>query len=360
MPDIVQEPDRTAVCFEPEPSLESARGEAALVRSYSLGWDPTMKTVYTRVIGVDIASEKIDVNDSDSKIASQLPNTCAAITKKFAAKIKSLETTLVICEATGGYEHVLVDAMHQAGINVCVANPRQVRDFAKGHGFLEKTDKIDARMIRKFGEDVEVHLTAERPAHEKAHQALVRRRVQVQRLLSSERNRLAQNHDEFARELIEQTISHLKTQLKTLDERLAQQVKEMAKLNPKVEILQSVPGVGPVTVSTMLAELPELGELNRGEIAKLVGVAPMANQTGKSDKKRKSKGGRSQVRCVLYMATLVAIKHNSVIKRFYDRLVAAGKLKKVALNAAMRKLLTLLNQMLHDGTSWQAADVRMM
>lgn len=316
-----------------------------------------MKPNFTRVIGVDIASEKIDVNDSQSKIAVQMPNTCAAIAKRFVAKIKSAETTLVICEATGGYEDVLVDAMHDAGISVCVANPRQVRDFAKGHGFLEKTDVIDAAMIRKFGEDVEIHLTPQRSAEEKTHRAMVRRRVQVLHLLSAEQNRVTQTSDSFAAEMIKETISQLKKQLKTIDERLKKLVVERGKRDPKVAILFSAPGVGTVTVSTLLAELPELGQLNRGQIAKLVGVAPMAQQSGKSDKKRKARGGRSQVRNVLYMATLVATRHNAVIKRFYERLLSRGKLKKVALNAAMRKLLTMLNDMVRNGESWRTADL---
>ncbi len=316
-----------------------------------------MKATFTRVVGIDVASEKLDINDSDSKIAVVIPNTCAAIAKQLVAKIKHKETTLVICEATGGYEDALVDSMHEAGVSVCVANPRQVRDFAKGHGFLEKTDRIDAAMIRKFGEDVEIHLTPQRPAEERAHRALVRRRVQVLGLLSAEQNRVARMTDPFAAEMIEQTLSHLKTQLKTIDERLQTLVTQRGKTDPKVAILFSVPGVGIVSVSTLLAELPELGQLSRGQIAKLVGVAPIVQQSGKSDKKRNARGGRSQVRNVLYMATLVATQHNHVIKRFYERLLSQGKLKKVALNAAMRKLLTILNDMVRNGETWRTADL---
>lgn len=316
-----------------------------------------MKPTFLRVIGVDVASEKLDVNDSASKLATKVPNTCAAIAKQLVAKIKDKESTLVICEATGGYEDCLVDAMHEAGISVCVANPRQVRDFAKGHGFLEKTDKIDARMIRKFGEDVDIHLTPQRTAEERAHRALVRRRVQVLQLLSAEQNRAAQTTDAFAAEMISESVLQLKKQLKQLDERLEKLVTERGKTDPKVKILFSVPGIGAVNVSTLLAELPELGQLNREKIAKLVGVAPLAQQSGNSDKQRKSKGGRSQVRNVLYMATLVATRYNAVIKRFYERLLARGKLKKVALNAAMRKLLTMLNEMVRNGETWRKAEL---
>lgn len=312
-----------------------------------------MKTVYARVIGIDVAADKIDVNDSHSKITHTMPNTVVAITRQLVAKIQSKADTLVVCEATGGYEHVVVDAMHQAGIAVCVANPRQVRDFAKGHGFLEKSDSIDALVIRRFGEDVELNLTPQRSAQEKQHQALVRRRCQVLDMLSQEQNRLKQTFDSDTLAMIKKMVSYLKTQLKELDRQLEKLLTARAQTDPSVNILLSVPGVGSVTTSTLIAELPELGQLNRGEIAKLVGVAPLINQTGKSDKKRKARGGRSQVRSVLYMAALVATRHNAEIKRFYLRLVARGKAKKLALVAAMRKLLTILNDMVRNGTAWR-------
>lgn len=312
-----------------------------------------MKTQFARVIGVDVSSLQLDINDSAGKIKTSLPNTVDAVTKHLIQKIDDQPSTLVVCEATGSYEHVLVDACHQAGIAICIANPRQVRDFAKGHGFLEKTDRIDALMIRRFGEDVEVHLSAPRSPEQRAHQALVRRRVQVLELLSQEQNRLGQTQDPFALEMIKESISQLKNQLKRIDGQLAQMLQERAKKDPDVEILQSVPGVGVVTVSTLLSELPELGELSRSKIAKLVGVAPMARQSGTVDKKRRARGGRSQVRCVLYMATLVATRHNCVIREFYLRLVRRGKEKKVALVAAMRKLLTILNDMVRHGKRWQ-------
>lgn len=316
-----------------------------------------MKISFSRVIGVDVASEKLDINDSESKIAPIISNTCAAINKMLIAKIKDKENTLVICEATGGYEDVLVDALHEAGVNVCVANPRQVRDFAKGHGYLEKTDKIDAAMIRKFGEDVEVHVTPPLAPEKKALRALMRRRSQVLGLISAEQNRAATTSDKFAAKMIKQTILHLKKQRKTIDTQIAKLVAEAEETDPQIAILSSVPGIGIVSVSTLLSELPELGQLSRGQIAKLVGVAPMVKQSGKSDKKRVARGGRPRVRRVLYMATLVATIHNPVIKRFYQRLLAKGKAKKVALNAAMRKLVTILNDMIRNGQTWREADL---
>jgi transposase len=154
--------------------------------------------------------------------------------------------------------------------------------------------------------------------------------------------------------MIEESISHLKKQLKRIDERLSQMLKQCSESDPKVAVLESVPGVGTITVSTLLCELPELGTLNRGQIAKLVGVAPIAKQSGKTDQKRKPRGGRAQVRSVLYMATLVATRYNEIIKCFYQRLLNRGKEKKVALIAAMRKLLTILNNMVRNNQTWEA------
>jgi transposase len=316
-----------------------------------------IKTAYSRVIGVDVASEKIDVNDSAEKICGSIPNSAEAINKQLVCRIQSRQDTLVVCEATGRYEQTLVDAMHEAGIPVAVVNPRQVRDFAKGLGFLEKTDGIDAQLIRKFGETVELHLTLPRTPQEKKHQALVRRRCQVLQLLSQEQNRLEQTDDLFARKLINSTLSHLKKQLKLLDQELANCLAERRQLDPRVKILESVPGVGIVTASTLMAELPELGHLNRAEIAKLVGVAPLANQSGASDKKRRVRGGRSQVRIVLYMATLVATRCNPLIQHFYQRLLVRGKPKKLALVAAMRKLLAILNHMVRQKQTWNSSEL---
>jgi transposase len=312
-----------------------------------------MKTPYTRVIGVDIGAEKLDVNDSAAKLAALLPNTVAAIQAGIVARIEDKDHTLVVCEGSGGFEHVLVDALHEAGIAVCVANPRQVRDFAKGHGYLEKSDRLDAWIIRRFGEDVELNLTSPRSPAEKALHALVLRRGQLLQTQSADQNRLAQVTDSFTRTMIEESLAHVKKQLQTLAERIQMVLRELAQSEAKVNILQSVPAIGLVTTATLVAELPELGRLNRCEVAKLVGVAPLVDQSGANDKPRQVRGGRAQVRSVLYMATLVATRHNPVIKRFYQRLLAKGKPKKLALIAAMRKLLTILNDMVRRGEPWR-------
>lgn len=312
-----------------------------------------MTEKFVRVIGVDVSSQKLDLFDFDGKLSGTIDNTCEAV-NRLAKAIKNPKETLVICEATGSYEHVIVDAMQDAGIAVAVANPRQVRDFAKGHGFLEKSDRIDAKILMVFGQQVEVRLAQPKTDKEKQHQALVRRRNQLLALIGQETNRLPQSHDKAMQQLIEKMLRSLKKQLKHVDSELAKLLEALAKTEPKIGVLQSVPGIGPVTTSTLVCELPELGKLNRAEIAKLVGVAPMLNQSGKSDKKRSVRGGRSIVRRVLYMATLVATKRNPIIAAFYLRLLKKGKPKKLALVASMRKLLTILNDMVRNGEQWNS------
>lgn len=314
-------------------------------------------SVYKRVIGVDVASASLDIHDSAGKLTGSAPNSLAGIQQAIVGKVRGRTSTLIVCEGTGGYEHCLVEAAQEAGISVAVANPRQVRDFAKGHGFLEKSDTIDARIICRFGQDVELHLTPQRSESEKRHRALVRRRGQVLQMINQEQNRLGQTSDTASREMIEAMVLYLKKQLKEADVLLEKLLDERAQEDPTVNILRSVPGVGTVTTSTLLAELPELGKLNRRKVAKLVGVAPLINQTGQSDKQRRVRGGRSHVRHVLYMSALVATTHNPVIKQFYVRLVSRGKPKKLALIAAARKLLTILNDMVRQQQPWQSKDL---
>ena len=314
-----------------------------------------MKTGYLRVVGIDVGSETLVVSDADSKIVGSVRNAVADIRSQIVKKSSSPETTLIVCEGTGGYEHCLVDVAQEAGLAIAVANPRQVRDFAKGHGWLEKSDQLDAHMIRKFGEDVEVHLLPRRSEEEKRLQALVRRRGQLSQMINQEQNRLPQTFDKTAQEWIRQTLLYLKKQLKDLDSRLKKLLEERAAQDPKVAILTSAPGVGQVTVATLLTELPELGTLNRQQVAKLVGVAPLMQQSGKTDKRRQPRGGRVQVRNVLYMATLVATRYNPKIKAFYQRLVQRGKPKKLALIAAMRKFITILNHLVRHQQTWDVS-----
>jgi transposase len=317
----------------------------------------TSSKLATRVIGIDIAKNKMDISDSHRKIKKEIQNTNDCIVKHLVSKIDQPDKTFVVCEATGGYERPLVQAMQQAGIAICVANPFQVRQFGKGIGVLEKTDPIDAALLQRFGEVVDLQPTPPKSPEHQHHEALVRRREQLMNMINQEQNRKAQAGNKLIVSLMDETLDLLKKQLKSVDLQVKAFLEKEAETNESVEILLSAPGVGTVTASTLLCDLPELGTLNRGEASKLVGLAPIANQSGTRDRKRSIFGGRSHVRRVLYMAALTATRFNPVIKKFYTRLLAAGKAKKVALVACMRKLLTILNCMVHRKERWREEKV---
>lgn len=304
-------------------------------------------------VGVDVSKDKLDVAFADGKETLSIDNSQQQIVTELLGRIKSPQGTLVVMEATGGYEELLVTQLHQHHIAVAVVNPRRVRAFAAGIGKDAKTDLIDAQVIAFYGQVVKPAAQAARSDEEKKLQALVERRRQLLDLINQENNRRQQTADPEIQEYIQQSLETLKKQVKTIDERLARCVQADTANARKVEILVSVKGVGPVAVSTILAKLPELGKLNRGEIAKLVGVAPLNNDSGQASGQRRTFGGRSYVRRVLYMATLVATRFNSRIKTFYQRLLGEGKPKKVALTAAMRKLLTILNTLIKTDQLWK-------
>ncbi len=307
---------------------------------------------YKRVIGIDISTERLDVADSNAKIVQEVDYTIDDIKSKILKFIKKPSETLVVCEATGGLEYELVDMLHDAKIDVVVANPARIRDFAKGHGFLEKSDKIDARVLQLYGKQVKVSLAKPRTLQERNFIALTRRRTQLLQLISQESNRRRQSNDPQVKAFLDDMLKSLKTQMKTVDSCIEKALVEQAKTNPTIDVIRSVPGVGVVLTATLVAELPELGTISRTKIAKLVGVAPMIKQSGKSDERRRARGGRGGVRRVLYMATLAATQKNEVIKKRYIRLVSSGKPKKLALVACMRTLLTILNDMARHQTKW--------
>jgi transposase len=309
---------------------------------------------YSLVIGIDVSKEKLDLAWGTNGKAETIRYTSSQIAQLLINKIEDRENTLIVMEATGGYESSLVDLLHDANLALAVVNPRRVRDFAKGIGLDAKTDAIDAKVIAHYGEVVKPKEHVAKTDSEKMLEALVTRRRQLLDLTNQESNRLKQTREKEIQKLIRQSINSLEKQTKTVDRLISKAVADDQQNARKIEILQSVKGVGMVTVSTILAELPELGMLNRGQIAKLVGVAPMNDDSGKKTGKRKTSGGRSSVRRVLYMATLVATRFNPKIKVFYTRLLSQGKPKKVALVAAMRKLLTILNTLIKNDELWTA------
>lgn len=307
---------------------------------------------FTQVVGVDVSKGKLDFLLADEKQPLSIKNTQDQIVSKLIGRIKTPRCTIVVMEATGGYESLLVTLLHQHKIPLAVVNPRRVRDFANGIGRDAKTDPIDAGVIAFYGQVVRPEAQMAKSDEEKKLKNLVERRRQLLGLIGQENNRLQHTLDQEIRGYIQETLETLKKQVKTIDQRLAKCVKDDTVNSRKVEILESVKGLGPVTISTFLAELPELGKFNRGQIAKLVGVAPMNCDSGQVSRKRRTFGGRSYVRRVLYMATLSATRFNPKIKAFYQRLVAQGKPKKVALTAAMRKLLTILNTLIKNDVLW--------
>lgn len=277
---------------------------------------------------------------------------------ELTAILGAAQVDLVVVEATGGYERGVVAALQGAGMAVARVNPRQARDFAKSMGVLAKTDQVDARTLRDFADVLARHDKRAQyitPMLEPARQELgelMDRRRQLVDMRVAEHNRLEHAGPRAARS-IASVIKLLDKQLAAIDAHIDDHMDRHFKTQR--ELLDSVKGVGPVTILTMTAALPELGRLGRRQISKLVGIAPLADDSGHRHGKRRIWGGRAHVRAVLYMAAIVAIRHNAVLRAFYERLLAAGKPKKVAIVAAMRKLLTILNAMLRDQVTWNAA-----
>ena len=309
-------------------------------------------------VGIDVAKAHVDVcvlgTHSDvQRFANDVDGHSA-----LAAALQSLDVGLVVMEATGGYEAALACALQAVGLHVAVVNPRHARDFARSMGRLAKTDAVDARMLAEMAA-VLVHRVGLarylRPVANECQQwlaALVTRRRQLLAMLGSERQRL-QITNRKLHPSIEAIITVIKAQLDDLETQMVGHVREhFGELDG---LLQSTNGIGPVASATLIAQLPELGRLNRREIAALVGVAPMSNDSGNRKGRRRVQGGRFEIRRVLYMATLTAARYNPVIRAFYERLKAAGKLPKVALVACMRKLLTMLNAMVRTGKPWDAS-----
>jgi len=302
-------------------------------------------------VGIDVSQAQLDIALRPAGHFTA-PNDDAGIAK-VVDQLRAVTPTVVLLEATGGLELPLVGALAAAALPVVVVNPRQVRDFAKAAGQLAKTDALDAQILAHFAEAMR---PAPRPLpDEQTHAlaALLTRRRQLVEMLTAEKNRLASAR-KLVRTSLQAHITWLERELTRTDTDLAHAIRESPVWREKDELLRSAPGVGPVLTTTLLANLPELGTLTGKQIAALVGVAPLNRDSGTLRGKRTVWGGRAQVRAVLYMGALVAARYNPVIRAFYHRLCAAGKAKKVALTACMRKLLIILNAMLKHRTPWHA------
>ena len=303
-------------------------------------------------IGIDVSKAQLDIAVRPSGESYTITHTSQGI-HELARRLAARQPSLIVLEASGGLEKPLAIALTEQELPVVIINARQVRDFAKALGKLAKTDRIDAKVLARFAELVRPELRELPDERGRVLQALLARRRQVIEMLSAERNRLHACHDSGVRADIEAHIAYLTGRRDKLDQELLETVRADPAWLSKLTLLEGVPSVGPVLALTLLAELPELGRLTQKRIAALVGVAPFNRDSGMLKGHRGTWGGRAGVRTSLYMAALVATRHNPVIRAFYERLLARGKPKKVALVACMRKLLVILNAMLRSNTPWQ-------
>jgi transposase len=305
-------------------------------------------------VGVDVSQHEVTIAVTPSGETWTSPTTPEAL-ERTMARIRALTPAVVVLEATGGYEAPVAAAGAAAALPIVIVNPRQVRAFAHALGHTAKTDAIDAQVLAAFGARVQPPIRPLPNAATQALAALVTRRRQLLDMLTAERQRLAQATTVPVQRDLRTHIRWLERRVTDVDDDLTTCIQRSPLWRVQEDLLRSVPGIGPIVARTLLAELPELGTLHRRAIAALVGVAPMNRDSGQSRGRRMIRGGRASVRNALYMAALVAARHNPPLRHFYDRLRAAGKPPKIALVAVMRKLLTILNAMLKHHTTWQPA-----
>jgi transposase len=311
---------------------------------------------YTRFVGIDVAKKTIDLHILPAGTRHSLPSDSKGLARLLDI-LSEPKDTFVVLEATGGYQKRLVSDLLQAGYAVAVVNPRRVRDYAKSRGILAKTDRIDAYVIALFAEhfrDLRLETTAPKQAQ---LEELVTRRRQLIGLRTQETNRLETITAKPVRQSIQQVIDQLNKQIDRIEKAILELLESDDDWKRKTEIVQSVPGLGEVTSATLVAELPELGEVNRQQASALVGVAPFNDDSGKHRGKRSIRGGRKELRCTLYMATLAARRWNPVIRAFSQRLEEAGKPFKVVMTACMRKLVVILNTLVKNNTLWNPASL---
>jgi transposase len=306
-------------------------------------------------IGIDVSKQCLEVAAHERDCHFRCANKASAFAELIAQLI-DLQPALIVLEATGGLERAVVAALHGAGLPVVVVNPRQVRDFARALGQLAKTDPLDARVLAHFAAAIKPQPRPIKSQDELELEALSTRRDQLIEMLTDEKNRRASAASDSLRDEIEEHIDWLNDRIADLDQELKKLLKRSPQWQAKDELLQSTPGIGPVVSYSLLAQLPELGKLNRQQISKLVGVAPLNRDSGQQRGNRHIFGGRAHVRKALYMAAFNATRWNPVIKEFYERLRAKQKPFKVAITACMRRLLSIINAMVRDGTSWRSAE----
>lgn len=309
-----------------------------------------MKDTY---VGIDVSQTQLDVASTATTQHQAFDNTTEGHTHLIEQLRTLANLRLIVLEATGGCEYPVVGALLAADLPVVVVNPRQVRDFARATGRLAKTDRIDAQVLAQFAQAVKPERRPLPDEKTRLLQEKIARRDQLVQMLTAERNRRRQAVGPEVQRSIQHLIDTLEQQLQTLDDDLDRTIRQTPAWREKENLLKSVPGIGDQTARQLIINLPELGRCTRQQIAALVGVAPFNRDSGQQRGRRAIAGGRVQVRATLYMAALVATRHNPTIRRHYQRLLAAGKRKKVALIACLRKLLTMLNAILRDAKPWQ-------
>ena len=302
-------------------------------------------------VGIDVSKDALDVAVKPQNLIFTVANTAEGHSE-ICKKIKPLTCALVVVEATGGLELDVVIALSEKEIAVAIVNPRHVRDFAKACGQLAKTDRIDAMIICEFADKIRPEPRPLPSEETRALDAVITRRRQLVGMLAVEKNRMAGTGKAMKKD-IKRHITFLEKAIAQMDQDLQQAIKNSPTWHQNDDILQSTPGVGPTCATTLIAQVPELGILGRKQISALIGVAPLNRDSGHKKGRRTTWGGRASVRAVLYMSTLVATRHNPVIRDFYNHLISHGKLHKVAMTACMRKLLVMLNAMIRDQSHWQ-------
>jgi transposase len=306
-------------------------------------------------VGIDVSKDTLDVCVYPTQDSFCVPNSPDGL-DELIKRLKPIESQLIVFEATGGYETLAVSLLAAARLPVVVVNARQVRDFAKSIGQLAKTDRIDAGVIARFASAVKPELRPVKDSPSQELTGLVTRRRQIVDMIVAETNRLKASSRRTGRD-IQAHIRWLQKRLKQVDDEIKRDIKNGPLWRTRDHILQSAPGVGPTTSATLISCLPELGQLDNKKIACLIGVAPLNRDSGRYKGRRTIWGGRGQVRAVLYMSTLSAMRSNPVIRQFYQRLREAGKCFKVAIVACMRKLLIILNAMVRNQTMWRKSEI---
>jgi transposase len=310
------------------------------------GQESEMTIISQIYVGIDVSKDTLDVAALGEKSIVQFANTKKGIAN-LVRQLKKVPPKLIVVEATGGYEEAVVLALFEAGLPVALVSPQRVRQYAQAKGLLAKTDRIDAQLLADYGKHIQPRLFVGKSEERRRLSALVGRRKQLNEMLQAEKNRLRTTSVEVKNSL-ERVISCLKAEMKELEEAIHQFMQEHEEFGEQEKLLCTAKSIGPVTAATLLADLPELGQLDRKQIAALVGVAPMNRDSGKKRGYRKTKGGRPDVRSAVYMSALTGIRYNPVLKAQYEQLVKRGKEKKVAITACMRKMLTILNAMMRD------------